>query len=200
MDKGSCHVKTKPTRRGRGYSKKSIKELSLYFININGFKSKALSLKNILNDLDKPEIVVLCEIKSVSEGFIKKFFKSEGYDTIINKSAGLLVAAKNNLDMVNVTSNDNNQSVTAASIKIGGSYITVLAVYGPQENKSEEVRSAFYDDIRIEIESSMKRGEENLALVGDFNAKINADNTINNYYCEERSKKNMCVWRVLHVL
>ena len=80
--------------------------------------------------------------------------------------------------MVNVTSTENNQSLVTASIKIGGStYVTVIAVYGPQENENEDVRSAFYEEISIEITSSINRGDENFVVVGDFNAKIESENS-----------------------
>ena len=52
-------------------------------------------------------------------------------------TVGTCIAAKANLDMVKMTA-DGNKSVITASIKLGGStYITVVAVYGPQETEKE---------------------------------------------------------------
>ena len=43
----------------------------MYYCNVNGFKSKHISIRNIVDNL-KPKIIVLCETKLSSELLIKK--------------------------------------------------------------------------------------------------------------------------------
>ena len=162
------------TRRGKR-NKHPI--LSLYYVNINGFKSKSLSLENIILSLDKPDVVVLCEIKTVSPPVIKTFFEKMGYDVILKRSAGLLVAAKTKFDMVDTTSTS-HENILTGSLKVGGTYISITAVYGLQETEDSDTRSAFYDELGVELEANDNR-ENQTILVGDFNAKLSfAENII----------------------
>ena len=58
--------------------------LTIYYINIRGFKTKADSLEAIIFALNKPDVIVLCETKNVSPPVIRQFFKNLGYHTILS--------------------------------------------------------------------------------------------------------------------
>ena len=161
------------TRRGK--KKKRLSNLSVYYVNIRGFKTKSLSLENIVHSLNHPDVIVLCEIKSISSPVIRSFFESMGYDIILKKSSGLVIAAKFKFVMVNTTSTANDNILTG-SLKVGWTYVAVTAVYGPQETEHGDVRSCFYEELKTELQANDNR--ENLSIiVGDFNAKIQSVNS-----------------------
>ena len=60
-------MKKKKTRRGK---KKKQKNLNIYYCNVNGFRSKQDSIKNIIEQV-QPKIVALCETKLESGKTIK---------------------------------------------------------------------------------------------------------------------------------
>ena len=97
-----------------------------------------------------------------------------GYEIIIKKSSGLLIATKVKYDMVNTTSTSSN-NIISTSIKIGTSNINIICVYGPQESEKEEERSHFFAELEMEINAATDR-TENLAVVGDFNSKLSMSN------------------------
>ena len=75
----------------------------------------------------------------MSSPVIRTFFKSMGYDILLKKSSGLVIAAKFKFDMVNTTTTANDNILTG-SLKVGGMYISVIAVYGLQETDSADSR------------------------------------------------------------
>ena len=161
----------KKTRRGQ--KNKKFQSLTIYYVNIRGFKSKSDSMKNIIETL-KPDIIVICEIKAVTSGTIRTFFKSLGYETIVSKPSGMVIATKVKFDMVNVTTTTLS-NIISTSIKIGNDHMTVTCIYGPQETEKEEVRSHFYDELELEVNAALDRGN-NLVVIGDFNSKIIMEN------------------------
>ena len=67
--------------RRRGKNKVNTK-LSLYHINIRGFKSKCDSLKIVMME-NRPDVVVINEVKTVSSAFLKQYFEELGYVIIV---------------------------------------------------------------------------------------------------------------------
>ena len=143
--------------------------ISIYYINIRGFKSKSISLEAILVSLN-PDVVVLCEIKTVSAPVIRKFFEDLGYDAILKKASGIVIAAKFKLLMVNVTKSVHN-NVLAGSIRTGSYQSTIIALYGPQETEGVASRTEFYEEVCIEVQACVDKDSQPI-LIGDFNAKI----------------------------
>ena len=148
----------------------------IYYINIRGFKSKSDSLEAIILSLNKPDVVVLCEIKTVSASMIRTYFKKLGYDAILKKSSGIIIASKCKLNMICVTKSVHD-SILAGCVKIGDSDVTIIALYGPQETENAELRAHFYEEIAIEVQACVDRGSHPV-LIGDFNAKIMTENNI----------------------
>ena len=163
------------TRRGRGKYKPVT--FVIYYINIRGFISKSVSLEAIIISLNKPDVIVLCEIKTVSAPVIRKYFKQLGYDTIVKKASGIIIAAKYKFNMICVTKSIHD-NILATCVKVGNSDITIIAIYGPQETEKAELRSEFYEEIGIEVQACFNRGSHPV-LIGDFNAKIvSSDNSV----------------------
>ena len=65
-------MKHKRTRRG---IPKRQKNLDIYYCNVNGFKSKQESIKNIVEEL-QPKIMAMCETKLASGQTIKNILPS----------------------------------------------------------------------------------------------------------------------------
>ena len=149
-------MKKKNSRRGlkRNYAR----SMSIYYVNIRGYKTKSDSLHQIIKCLN-PDIVVLCEIKAITASTIRTHFKAMGYESIVNKTSGMIIAAKFKCDMVNVTSTTLSR-VISTSVKVGTTHMTVVSVYGPQETDKEEIRCQFYEELETEINAALHRGNQ----------------------------------------
>ena len=165
-----CSTICAPKRTHRGKGRGKDKSLSIYYVNINGFKKRSISLESIILQLKNPDIIILCEIKHVTANFIRLFFKKLGYETIVKKAGGLVLAAKGKFDMVDATSTPHH-GLIVGSLRLGETYVDVIASYGPQESDEQEKRETFYNELQIEVESSINRGNMH-TIVGDLNAKI----------------------------
>ena len=118
----------------------------------------------------QPDIVVLCEIKSVSSEFIRKYFKNLGYDILLKQAAGIVIAAKTKFNMVNVTKTLHD-NILSSSVKVGSTQISITAVYGLQESDKIDKRTEFFDEMSIEAQAALDRTNQSI-IVGDFNAKL----------------------------
>merc|ERR1711947_39922 len=101
---------------------------------------------------------------------IRQYFKQLGYESMVKKESGIIIAAKFKFNMICVTKSVHN-NILATCVKVGNSDITLIAIYGPQENEKAELRSEFYEEIGIEVQACFDRGSHPV-LIGDFNAKI----------------------------
>ena len=123
--------------------------------------------------MKNPDVIILCEVKHVTTNFIRLFFKKLGYETIVKKAGGLVIAAKGKFDMVDATTTPHH-GLIVGSLRLGETYVDVIASYGPQESDEQEKRETFYNELQIEVESSINRGNM-YTIVGDLNAKISYD-------------------------
>ena len=96
------------------------------------------------------------------------------YSIIIRKQTGLLIAAKYNLKLLNTTCTS-HENILTGRIYIKNTIIRLIAVYGLQETSPSEDRSDFFSDLGAEIENCLLH-DDNLLVVGDFNAKIDSLN------------------------
>ena len=102
----------KKTRRGLGNNR--ARNVSIYYVNINGLKSKLDSLGCTMETV-APDVIALCEIKTITLGYATSFFKAHGYDPpIIDKHSGLMIAAKPKFNMVNVTTTAHNNIISSS--------------------------------------------------------------------------------------
>ena len=173
--------------------------LTIYYINIRGFKTKADSLEAIIFALNKPDVIVLCETKNVSPPVISQFFKNLGYHTIFKKESGVVIASKFKFHLLCVTKSAND-NIVAGCIKIGNLDVTIIALYGPQETEKADLRSEFYVEVGIEVQACFDRGSLPL-LIGDLNAKI-ANDDITGTSCSPNGSllKDVVDQYKLHVL
>lgn len=173
--------------------------LTIYYINIRGFKTKADSLEAIIFALNKPDVIVLCETKNVSSPVIRQFFKNLGYHTIFKKESGVVIASKFKFHLLCVTKSAHD-NIVAGCIKIGNLDVTIIALYGPQETEKADLRSEFYVEVGIEVQACFDRGSLPL-MIGDLNAKI-ANDDITGTSCSPNGSllKDVVDQYKLHVL
>lgn len=172
----------KRRRGGRKRNKKS-KDVSMYYVNINGYQSKRDSLEVIIKSI-QPEIVALVETKV---GKNKVFKEWEPHYQCLKRNCsrgkgGIMCAFKNGTfkSARNVTSVDDDRILTCR-VEYDNRTVRVIVVYGPQETDELELRNDFYVKLGLEIEKCNNAGE-GLLIIGDLNAKIKADEEKNILY------------------
>ena len=166
----------KKKRGGRKRNKKP-KDLSLYYVNINGYQSKKDSLEQITKAV-KPDIVVLVETKVAKK---KDFgeWETYGYEYVKRNctrgKGGIMCALKKKTFKLlrNATSVDDDRILTCR-VEYSNRCVRIIGVYGPQENDDVEDRKCFFEKLSIEIEKSFNAGE-GVLIVGDLNAKLTTD-------------------------
>ena len=157
--------KKKQTRRAKG--KPMVNDLTVYSLNIRGFFSKMDSLSDIIENT-KIDVIVLNELKTKNTGRIRKFFKERGYDVFVKPEGGILLATKVQFQMENVTS---STSKTVISGLVQDLNLRIIAAYGPQESVPKDERQEFFDELQMEILSSVNSAND-VIIAGDLNAKI----------------------------
>ena len=171
----------KENRKGRKKKRKvhrgtkKAKEISIFYNNINGFRTKMDSLSEILERLE-PNILCLCETKVGSSNVIKNNIERSGYKGITRSTkdgkGGLLIATRINTiaKILDVTSSP-LRSILVGRLEIRGGHLRIILGYAPQETESPESRQEFFTELSIEIQKAGKAGDTVLVL-GDFNAKM----------------------------
>ena len=120
---------------------------------------------------NRPDVIVINEVKTVSSAFLKQYFKALGYVIIVKKEGGIVIATKPHLKLKNVTST-NHPKILVGRIMTKEVVMRIIGVYGPQETAGIEERQEFYDELSMEMEAG-----ENPVVMGDINAKME--------YCEK---------------
>ena len=71
-----------------------------------------------------------------------------------------------------VDSGDNAQFITVHVNRTNKTYSTrLILTYGPQENRPDDVKDLFYQNLSLQIEKALISGS-NVILAGDINAKL----------------------------
>ena len=150
--------------------------LNIYCVNMNGFRPKKDSLKQILCEHDV-DILVLTETKVHTNSSIKL----EGYQLFPPVSSkrqggGILGAIKYGLCSSIMVDKGEEAEFITARLRFDAKHITLVLVYGPQENDSVNKIRDFYDSISVEyqVERANLAGDS-VFLVGDFIAKLGTE-------------------------
>ena len=179
LDGKSLQRKRKRKRVRRSRKKKVTSDpasvsLNIYHVNMNGFRSKKDSLKQILCEHDV-DILLLTETKVHTGSSIKL----EGYQLFPavrskRQGGGIVVAIKYGLcSSIMVDKGDEAEFITVR-FRFDDQHIRLVLVYGPQENDSVNKIQDFYDSISVQVERANLAGDS-VFLVGDFNAKSGAE-------------------------
>ena len=170
--RGSKRVRR--SRKKKDRSDPAPVSLNIYYVNMNGFRSKTGSLKQILCELDV-DILLLTETKVHTNSSVKL----KGYlifPAVRSKrqGGGILVAIKYGLcSSIMVDKGDEAEFITVR-FRFDDQHIRLVPVHGPQENESVNKIRGFYDSISVQVERANLAGDS-VFLVGDFNAKLCAE-------------------------
>ena len=160
-------------KRTRRSKTKKPKEITLFYSNVNGLKSKQESLKQIVANLS-PKIIALCETKLPSENILKKLLPGYEINSKPTKSgqSGIAIAVKTQTfnSVLDVTSSTHN-GIIATRIEVDHRAFRVILGYGPQESDPVEVREHFFTELEIELTESKTAGDLPL-IIGDMNSKV----------------------------
>ena len=183
MEQNSLTTKTinqENVKRRRINRSKKKKNISIFYNNVRGAKSKYSSIKNILEQV-KPSIIALCETKLGKYSKIKKIMPDYKPFQSITKQGkgGLLIGIRYNVfrSFVEVTSSeDKNILAVRVSVSDQMAYRIILA-YGPQENDPIEMKERFMTELSVELQNCNDDSEIPI-LLGDFNAKLEGQNGV----------------------
>ena len=165
------HKIKKVRRGGKGKHKHGMQSCNVYYVNINGFKSKIGSFQKILDE-QNVGILLLTETKVYS----KQSIKLHGYQVFpsVRKKGlggGLLIAVRHGLCTSMMIDEGENADFLTVKLEVCGKCIRLILVYGPQEKVPENTRETFWHNISIQVERAKLSGET-VSLTGDFHAKL----------------------------
>ena len=167
----------KRVRRGRkaGTHKQSNnKTINFYYVNLNGYRSKKESLKQIIEE-NNIHILLLTETKVYSKTAIK-LSGFQVFSVVRTKryGSGLAIAIKNGICTAVMIDEGENAEFASVKLIIGSKQIRLILAYGPQEYSSKQEIDNFYENINIQLNRALIAGES-VVLAGDFNAKLGKD-------------------------
>ena len=173
--------KKRRVRRGqRGKNRKfsntskSARVCNFYYANVNGFKSKADSIKQLVAE-NNVDILLLSETKV----YTSKAINIEGYKSfpVVRKDrqgGGIFIGVRHgSYETVMVSQGDDPDFITVR-LKNNREGIRLILAYGPQENDPEIKRNLFYQNLSSQIELAFLSGDS-VIMIGDFNAKLGKD-------------------------
>ena len=177
----SASKREKPKKIRRGLTKSKRKSftnktsnntsIKLFYSNINGYRSKKLSLQSIVADINA-DLICLVETKTKYRTSVK-FPEFHDYTRVRStNSGGLYIGVRscsfhNNLKITDI---DHTDIISVRTEINNNIFLRLILAYGPQDNESIDIKEKFYIDFEIEIGRAKLSGDHVLAL-GDFNAK-----------------------------
>ena len=171
--RSNVELNTQKTKTKRG--KKKARKLSIYYSNINGFRTKSDSLEGILDKL-QPDLLCLCETKVGTSVTTNKYLQKLGYKGISRCSkagqGGLLIAGK--LDsignVVDVTSSP-LLNIIVGRVALRGGQWRIILCHAPQETEPVVTREEFFEELAVEVQRGINENDI-VMLMGDLNSKI----------------------------
>ena len=139
------------SKRKKETSREHNKSCVLFYTNMNGFKSKADSLKQLIIK-HNVDVLVLTETKVYSKSKIRL----DGYKVFpaVRKRNGggrMLVAIKHSLcSPVMIDEGENAEFITIC-LDFGGVHFRLICIYSPQENDSIDPLDGVYKAISSQI-------------------------------------------------
>ncbi len=154
-----------------------MKDINVYYNNINGLKSKMASLKGIL-EKEQPHVLALCETKLAknAHGLLEETINKKRYKIIPRYTKagkeGMVIALRNDTfqSILDVTQSQLNTIVTVR-VSTGTYNLRIILGYAPQEDEADTIREEFYDELELEVKMCTVAGDFPI-LLGDFNGRI----------------------------
>ena len=147
---------------------------NILYANINGFKSKADNVNQIVVE-QNIDIFFICETK-VYTNYAVQIGGFQSFPVVRQKKAGggLYIGIRYGLCESVLSEYGKNAEFITVRMNCKGQGLRLILVYGPQEKELEENRTEFYETLSIEIERCFLSGDS-LILAADFNAKLGYD-------------------------
>ena len=145
--------------------------------NVNSVRAR---IENIINYIDKnkPDLLLLQEIKTIEENFPTSEFRKKGYECYVNGQKsynGVAILSKNKIDNIekNFINDEKKQSrVIKAEINFNKKKIKLINIYVPNGNPIDTdkylYKKKWLETLIKKIESEIKKKSE-IILAGDFN-------------------------------
>ena len=153
---------------------KKSRKLTIWYNNINGYKSKADSCMEIISKLN-PDIIVMNETKLAKRNTLHRDLQN--YDLVtkyVKKGkGGILCGIKKNIGITSIleVTSSSNDNILTVKISINNFSLRLVVAYGPQENEPSDRKEEFFKDLEIEVKSC-KVNDDNMIMIGDLNSKI----------------------------
>ena len=168
--KKSKHKKTKR----RTTAEKKMKEISIYYINIRGLKSKIESLKEAI-EKTRPDIIAIVETHLGEDEKIR----IKGYDTESfrqdrnSEGGGVMIAVKDGLKNVAIQVSQNKEPEESLWIVVGTRKQYKLGlIYVPKGDSTiKSELEKIYERIREEVEMGEAKSQR-VVVMGDLNCKV----------------------------
>ena len=151
---------TQKVRCGVSKKRQSRNELcQIFYVNINGYRSKADNLKQIIEEV-KPAIILLCETNVYKNSSIK----IEGYQVFsavrqTKQGDDLAFAMRNKYCQSLMIDKGDNVEFLNIRLTMKGNSIWLILAYGPQEYDPKQVIDEFYQNVMIQTERALGSGD-----------------------------------------
>ena len=157
-----------------GHKQSNNKTINFYYVNLNGYRSKKESLKQIIKE-NNIHILLLTETKVYSKTAIK-LSGFQVFSVVRTKryGSGLAIAIKHGICTAVMIDEGENAEFASVKLIIGSKQIRLILAYGLQEYSSKQEIDDFYENINIQLNRTLIAGES-VVLAGDFNAKLGKD-------------------------
>ena len=153
---------------------KSARVCNFYYANVNGFKSNADSIKQLVAE-NNVDILLISETKV----YTSKAINIKGYQSFPvgrkdRQGGGIFIGVRRGSYETVMASQRDDADFVTVRLKNNREGIRLILAYGPQENDPEINRNLFYQNLSIQIEQAFLSGDS-VIMVGDFNAKFGKD-------------------------
>ena len=143
-------------------------------MNINGYKSKAESLKQLTVE-QNVDILLLAETKAYSRTGVK----IEGFQVFPavrrkNCGGGLIIAIRHGLCSSIIIDFGDNAEFLTVRLNFGQFALRPILAYGPKEKEKTDLVEDFLNNISVQLNRSVLSGDP-VMLIGDLHAKLGKD-------------------------
>ena len=166
--------------------------LKIWYNNINGYITKKGSVQKIIEAIN-PDIFALCETKRVA-GIAKD--ELVGYEVVESnlkqgKEGFIFGVREGTFKTVDEITDTDLKNIMTVKVEYPKSNLRVIIVHAPQETEKVEVRSEFFEEFSVQIERALC-SEDNVVIVGDFNARVKDDGGSITAVNESANGKKLC--------
>jgi exodeoxyribonuclease III len=145
--------------------------------NVNSIKSRNSHVEKLIKE-EKPDILMLQELKSINENFPYNIFEENGYNLLVNGQKtynGVAIASKYIIDekIIKLADFEDEQArFSEISCNIGKEFWRIINVYVPNGQALDSDKFEYKTKFLKSLDKYLKNldlEEENILIAGDFN-------------------------------